>query len=75
MATIVWQVEKKRFCDHAGCEVSLEVEAIYPADQIPDQPARWGAHRCSHGHECALNNVATCQWAGTNPGYDPFTEK
>lgn len=75
MATIIWQTEKTRFCDHAGCEVGLEVEAVYPSESLPDQPARLGAHRCSHGEVCALNNQATCVWAGTNPTYDPFSEK
>jgi len=75
MAVKSWQTIKVRYCDHAGCEVALEAEALYPADQLPDQPPRLLSHRCSQAARCMLYNEPTCVWAGTNPVYDPFKEK
>lgn len=68
-----WIVEKMRYCEHAGCEVSLEVEAVYPADHLPDQPPRVMVHRCSHASTCCDDRPA-CVWNGTNPNFDPFKE-
>ena len=75
MAEKEWKVEKKRFCDHVAEEVSLEAEVVYPAEYLPDQTPRVLAHRCSKGMVCASFSQGTCIWAGTNPSYDPFTEK
>lgn len=75
MAVKTWESIQIRYCDHAGCEVALEAEVIYPADHLPDQSPRLGAHRCSHAVACMTTSNSTCQWAGTNPAYDPFTEK
>jgi hypothetical protein len=75
MAKRVWQEIKVQNCEHAGGEVSLEAEVLYPDDQMPDTPPRVIAHRCSHGLQCGLMKEASCVWAGTNPTYDPFTEK
>ena len=75
MAVKTWETIKIRYCEHAGCEVALEAEAVYPADMLPDQPARLAAHRCSHGAACMMTGNSTCQWAGSNPAYDPFAEK
>ncbi len=75
MAVKVWEKVKTQYCERAGCEVSLEAETIYPADQLPDQPARLVAHRCSKAKDCMLLNEATCKWAGTNPDYDPFSNQ
>ena len=74
MAVRTWEAVKIRFCDHAGSEVALEAEKVYPSDILSDQPARLLAHRCSRGLECSQNNKATCVWAGTNPNYDPFED-
>ena len=65
---------KVRFCDHAECEVALEVQVVYPSEILPDQPPRIIAHRCSQGVACNLNDKPSCVWAGTNPEYDPFKE-
>ena len=54
--------------------VALEAEAVYPADHLPDQPARLAAHRCSHGAACMMTGDSAPQWAGTNPTRDPFAE-
>lgn len=72
MAVKVWQTMKVQYCDHAGCEVALEVEAIYPAENLPDQAPRLSTHRCSKAQDCILMNKTTCVWTGTNPSYDPF---
>lgn len=74
MAVKVWQAEKIQYCKHAGCEVALEVEAIYPADNLPDQAPRLSAHRCSKARDCMLMYGAGCVWSGSNPLYDPFKE-
>ncbi len=71
MAEKRWEPVQKRYCDHAGCDVILEAEVVYPADFLPDQP-RLLSHRCSRGLECNLWNNLTCVWAGTNPLVDPF---
>ena len=73
MAVKVWQTEKIQFCDRVGCEVALEVEAIYPAENLPDQAPRLVAHRCSKAKDCMLSDQSTCTWTGTNPGFDPFS--
>ncbi len=75
MAYKTWQAIKSRYCNHAGCEVSLEVNAVYPAEHLPDQLPRVVAHRCSQAMDCILyQKAATCVWAGSNPSYDPFKE-
>jgi len=75
MAQRTWQPIKAQYCSRAGDEVQLEVEVVYPAEYLPDQEPRVLAHRCSHAMICNLEKQASCIWAGTNPAYDPFTEK
>ncbi len=75
MAEKHWETIKVQFCDHAGCEVALEGQFIYPAEFLPDQPARLVSKRCSRGLECNMWNNMTCVWAGTNPMHDPFVQK
>ncbi len=72
MAVKQWEPQKIQFCDRAGCEVALEVELVYPADFLSDQPTRLLAKRCSRGLECNLFNQPACVWSGTNPLLDPF---
>ncbi|OJX45964.1 MAG: hypothetical protein BGO78_03505 [Chloroflexi bacterium 44-23] len=72
MAHKKWKVAKQIYCDHAGCNVSLEYQVILPAEILPDQPARIIAHRCSKGMQCSQLTKPTCVWSGTNPNYDPF---
>jgi len=74
VAEKTWETIKVRYCDVAGCEAALEAETIYPADILPDQAPRVGAHRCSRGYECSTLGKGTCLWAGTNPDYVPFNE-
>ncbi len=71
MAEKTWQVEKIKNCEHVGHEVKIEVEVVYPADQLPDQPPRVIAHRCSSAIECNLKEQAACSLCGTNPDVDP----
>lgn len=75
MAEKVWQTIKVQYCRHAGGEVALEAEVLYPEEHLPDQGPRIVAHRCSRGVDCGLLSEAACIWAGTNPAYDPFAEK
>lgn len=72
MAIRVWETRQTIYCDHAGCQVALEVEMVYPPEHLPEQLPRLLAHRCSRGIECNLIEKATCLWAGTNPNHDPF---
>jgi hypothetical protein len=72
MAEKTWQKIKVVYCEHAQKEVSLEAEIIIPADILPDQPPQVTAHRCSQALACNLDGRASCVWAGTNPGFDPF---
>lgn len=75
MVIKTWDVLKVRYCPHAGCEVNLEAEVIYPAEWLPETPPRIAAHRCSHGMMCNLDHRASCIWSGTNPAVDPFLDK
>ncbi len=75
MTVKTWQTIKVQYCHHADEQVGLEAEVVYPPDWLPDQPPRVLAHRCSHGMACNLDGRASCVWAGTNPAYDPFSEK
>lgn len=74
MALKTWQTIKICYCQHAGAEVGLEAQVVYPHDLLPDQSPRIMAHRCSHGIHCNLDNRPSCVWAGTNPTFDPFVE-
>lgn len=75
MAVRTWQSMKTQYCRRADDDVSLEAEIVFPSENLPEQPARVLAHRCSRGMDCNLYNEATCIWAGTNPAYDPFAER
>lgn len=72
MAVKDWQIIKRRYCARAQREVALEVESIYPAEWMPEQPPRLGAHRCSNGMECMGADRPACKWSGGNPAYDPY---
>jgi hypothetical protein len=74
MAKKVWQPIKVQYCRHAGGEVALEAEVLYPEEHLPDEQPRVVAHRCTRGVECGLLSEASCVWAGTNPTFDPFAE-
>jgi hypothetical protein len=75
MVDKAWQVIKVRYCDHAGAEVAMEVELVFPAEFLPEQQPRVIGHRCSRAIACNLDNRASCVWAGTNPTFDPFADK
>lgn len=71
MAEKVWQIEKVKYCEHVEQEVAIENEVVYPADQLPDQPPRVIAHRCSHALECNMIEKPACSLCGTNPDLNP----
>jgi len=75
MAQKKWEVIKVRYCQHVNHKVALQAEVVYPADVLPDQPARILAHRCSEGVRCMITNSQACSWSGGNPNFDPFEEK
>lgn len=72
MERIVWKPVKSVYCEKAERDAALEVKVVYPAEILPDQPARVLAHRCSEGLNCNLLDRPTCIWTGTLPGFDPF---
>ena len=71
MAQKKWQVSKVRYCEHMAHDVSLEVQVIYPAEQLPDQPPQVVAHRCSKALECNQHNKMVCAYCFTNPDLKP----
>lgn len=73
MAMITWKTIDQRVCDRIGEAVCLEARLVYAAEVLPDQPPRVLAHRCSNGVVCNQMEQPACVWAGTNPGYDPFS--
>jgi hypothetical protein len=68
-----WERVQKAHCERINEDVFLEAELVYPAEFLPDQQPRVLAHRCSCAMECNQEARAACTWAGTNPGYDPFS--
>jgi hypothetical protein len=75
MSVRAWHPVKVCYCHHVDEEVSLEAEAVYPAEWLPDGPPRLLARRCSHAIQCNLEGRSSCVWSGTNPVIDPFLEK
>jgi hypothetical protein len=71
MALRTWQIEKIKYCEHAGHEVALETEVVFPSENLPEQAPRVLAHRCSNALECNLMNKPVCALCGTNPDLDP----
>lgn len=72
MSQVVWRPVKRIYCDRIGEQVQLEAKIVFPADLLPDPPARVLAHRCSQGMDCNRFDKPTCVWAGTRPDHDPF---
>ena len=71
MAQKKWQIEKVHYCEHVGQEVDLEVQVVYPADHLPDQPSHVMAHRCSKALECNQVDNTVCSYCFTNPDLKP----
>ena len=71
MAQKQWQVEKVHYCEHVEQEVALEVEVVYPAEHLPDQPPHVIAHRCSKALECNALDKLVCAYCFTNPDVKP----
>lgn len=71
MTLRTWQVEKIKYCEHAGHEIALETEVVLPAEHLPEQAPRVLAHRCSNSAECNMLDKPACVWCGTNPNYEP----
>jgi hypothetical protein len=72
MAVKTWHVIKVQHCDHAGCEVGMEAQVVFPPEWLPESAPRVLAHRCSHGVECNLDERPSCVWSGTNPAFDTY---
>jgi len=72
MAFRTWEVSRISYCEHVGHEIALEAEKVYPAENLPDQPARVVARRCSNALACNCMDKPGCIWSGTQPDYQPF---
>ncbi|GAB4548661.1 MAG: hypothetical protein Fur002_25580 [Anaerolineales bacterium] len=70
MTEKIWKVEASKYCEHIQREVNIEDEVVFPAEVLPDQPARITARRCSNALECNLLEKAACELCGTNPQID-----
>lgn len=66
-----WKVAKVHYCEHVGQDVQLDVQVVYPADHLPDQPPHITAHRCSKALECNQLNKMVCTYCFTNPDINP----
>lgn len=71
MVLRTWIIETIKYCEHAGHEIALETEVVYPAEHLPEQAPRVLAHRCSGGMECNLIDKPACKLCGTNPDLNP----
>ena len=71
MAEKIWKIEKVKHCEHVGHEIKIENQVVYPAENLPDQPPRVIARRCSNALECNAVEKAACVLCGTNPNLDP----
>jgi len=71
MARKTWQIEKVHYCEHVAQEVALEVQVVYPADTLPDQPPHVIAHRCSKALKCNKVEKMVCAYCFTNPAQKP----
>jgi len=66
-----WLLEKIHYCEHVGLEVKFEVQVVYPAENLPDQPPHVIAHRCSKALECNQMDKQVCAYCFTNPDVKP----
>ncbi|MCI0521176.1 MAG: hypothetical protein L0Z70_13095 [Chloroflexi bacterium] len=74
MTVKLWETIKTHYCHHVQAEVGFQADLVYPPEWLPDQPPRILARRCTQGLGCNLDERASCTWAGSNPGIDPFIE-
>lgn len=72
MAFRTWEISKISYCEHVGHEIALETELVYPAEYLPDQPARVLARRCSNALACNCQDKPGCTWSCTNPEHHPI---
>ena len=71
MAEAWWETIRVDMCERAGQPAALEVQRVYAAELLPDQPPHVAARRCSLGIACNMLDRPGCCFAGTLPGYDP----
>ena len=75
MATVVWEVVDRIWCERVGQESDLLEERVYPDEVLPGagRPFQARARKCAFGVECNLVGYR-CRWSFTNPDYDPFAK-
>jgi len=67
MAEAGWETIRVDMCERAGQPAALEVQCVYPAEFLPDQPPHVAARRCSLGIACNMLDRPGCRFAGTLP--------
>jgi hypothetical protein len=73
MATAVWTSLDSVWCDKAQDHVVLSELRVLPEGFLRQgKEFRVNARRCSHAIECNMAGCS-CQWAFTNPDFDPLS--
>jgi hypothetical protein len=62
MAEKIWKLTRVLNCEHAGYEVALETELVYPDERLPDPP-RVIFHGCSATQDLRLADTLYCPHA------------
>lgn len=75
MATVLWRPVQTKLCERVRKVATLELQLVFPGENLPDQPPHVRSRRCSLALECNQFDRATCVWAGTQPEYDPLGER
>ncbi len=58
--TKISKVIQKRYCMHASEKVTISSRHAYPADMMPEMPARITNRNCSHFFDCNLQDKSAC---------------
>jgi hypothetical protein len=73
MATTVWTTLDPIWCDRAQDNVVLSELRVLPEGFLRQgNEFRVNARRCSYAVQCNMAG-ASCQWAFTNPEFDPLS--
>jgi hypothetical protein len=62
MAWESWRAGKQTHCEVMDEKVTLQSRLAFAADNLPDQPPRVLAHRCSSAENCDHFDQNKCPW-------------
>ena len=62
MAWESWRTVKQTRCEIMDEEITLHSRLAFAADNLPDQPPRVLAHRCSSAEHCDHFDQPKCPW-------------